>query len=728
VKPEYLTKQLYQQADTFLNGGRLPEARDSLQKAVKLDPEHTEAWVMLAGIQARLQNHAEAESCSRMALQQDSTIAEAHMSLGNALSALGDIKGAAASYQATIQLKPDLQIAWFRLGAVKLQMKDFVGAKKSLRKALELNPYDLHAKVYMARILAEQGQFEYAIQLLQEALVAQPETEDAWKGLALIYTKLDKLEEWLGFCQQLTMKHPASGQAWLYRGYVLERKQENELALDCYQKAIDLMPYLHDAWSRKGVVCAALERYNEAQESFREALARGSDAPITHCGYGRMLQLKGLFSEGEKHCRIAVNKEPERPLWHCELGRVLMDQGCLDEAADVFQYALKLDPYNKDGAAGLAQVYEREARHEDAYAVIKPFLDSDNTDTQIVVTLGKICTPLGKQEEALYRIEAMLKEGKLTTLQRVDLHFKSAEIYDKHNNYAKAIDHFNQANALKPVDFNPQMHTQFIDGLIDFFSEEAMAKLPQANIQCERLVFIVGMPRSGTSLAEQILACHDGVYGAGELAEVGDIAWNLGFRSDVQISPERQLRTASQERLNTISASYLTKLDTLSSGEERVIDKMPGNLLWLGLIQLLFPGAHIIHMRRDPLDTCLSCYFTHFGGVHQYAYNLENLGHYYCEHERLMAHWRNVLSVKLLEVDYEALVTNTEHVSRTILEFCGLNWDPKVLNFHESERVVNTMSYAQVRKPIYSSSIGRWKKYTEFLGPLRSALTGCSQQ
>jgi len=366
------------------------------------------------------------------------------------------------------------------------------------------------------------------------------------------------------------------------------------------------------------------------------------------------------------------------------------------------------------------------ARPRRAYEAIKPFLESDNANSQIVCMFAKLSGSLGKGKEALSRIEHTLKDTHLTVQQRIDLHFRAAEIHNRNKDYEKAMENYNKANALKPVTFDLQQHAELIDDLIDSFTREAFAELPQAAITSDRPVFILGMPRSGTSLVEQILSCHNGIYGAGELMEIGSFATELGFRIGTPAPAIERLESLSQSSLDKVARQYLAKLEQLSSDEDRVTDKMPGNYLWLGLIQLLFPGARIIHTCRNPLDACLSCYFTDFNGVHEYAYDLDDLGHYYCEYRRLMEHWHGVLSVPILDVAYEELVTNTEEVSRTIVEFCGLGWDPGVLNFHESEWLVSTASYLQVKKPIYTSSIGRWNSYAKYLAPLQEVLE-CGQ-
>jgi hypothetical protein len=213
---------------------------------------------------------------------------------------------------------------------------------------------------------------------------------------------------------------------------------------------------------------------------------------------------------------------------------------------------------------------------------------------------------------------------------------------------------------------------------------------------------------------------HRDVFGAGELNDLNEIARAAGLNPEVAESPLNF--RSNYDRRPGWAEYYLGKIEELSTDERMVTDKMPTNFRWLGLINVLFPDARIIHIQRNPLDTCLSCYFKDFSGVHTYAYSLENLGAYYRDYTRLMAHWRGVLTLPMLEIKYEELVNDTESVSKAMLAFCGLEWDERVLHFHKSDRLVTTASYDQVRKPIYKSALGRWQAYRPYLEPLCRAL------
>ena len=262
----------------------------------------------------------------------------------------------------------------------------------------------------------------------------------------------------------------------------------------------------------------------------------------------------------------------------------------------------------------------------------------------------------------------------------------------------------------------------FIDGMIAVFTPEFMATRPQLSHPSARPIFILGMPRSGTTLVEQILASHPDVYGAGELDDIGLLGRELlKIDKHGKIVPDC-LADVTVEQCHQLAGRYLARLDEIAPGKVHVTDKMPQNFLWVGVITLLFPNAKIIHCRRDPLDTCFSCYANDFATGHAYAYDLATLGKYYNEYWRLMHHWQTVLGIPMLDVSYETLVADQETMTQALLDYCNLDWDDRCLQFYANPRAVATLSYNQVRKPIYSHSVGKWRNYQSNLAPLLESL------
>ncbi|MBI3462463.1 MAG: sulfotransferase [Planctomycetes bacterium] len=256
------------------------------------------------------------------------------------------------------------------------------------------------------------------------------------------------------------------------------------------------------------------------------------------------------------------------------------------------------------------------------------------------------------------------------------------------------------------------------------FTQETLRSRYGEGNPTEVPVFVVGMPRSGTTLVEQILASHPDVFGAGELPDIPSIVDTLPRYAPNQMRYPGCLAFLGPPVIRGFADAYLKRVRTLDATSERVVDKWPLNYLHLGLMALLFPRARIVHCRRDPLDTCLSCYFQRFRGDHEYSYDLAHLGSYYRTYERLISHWREVLPMPVLELHYEALIDDPQATSERLLAFCGLSWQERCLRFHESPRPVSTASNWQVRHPLYRSAVQRWRNYEAHLGPLRDALSG----
>ena len=273
--------------------------------------------------------------------------------------------------------------------------------------------------------------------------------------------------------------------------------------------------------------------------------------------------------------------------------------------------------------------------------------------------------------------------------------------------------------------YDPAAFEHLTGPQIDYFTRERVRAMPKATLRSDKPVFIVGMPRSGTSLVEQILASHPAVHGAGELDFIHHI-WvgMLGMLGSNFGKYPKCLDNLTTEQVDGMADVYLSPLVAMKPDAVRITDKMPLNFLHLGLIASLFPSARIIHCRRDPMDTCLSCFMTHFNYPQPFQHDLEHLGHFYRLYEKLMGHWKTVIDLPMLEVSYEEVVADPEAQSRRMVEFLGLPWNDDCLKFHQTKRPCATASVMQVRRPVYGSSVGRWRHYEKHLGPLKSALWG----
>jgi tetratricopeptide (TPR) repeat protein len=370
-----------------------------------------------------------------------------------------------------------------------------------------------------------------------------------------------------------------------------------------------------------------------------------------------------------------------------------------------------------------ARILEQRGDIQQAFDLLNGMLEKYPDVPDVVLVFSDISRHLKRTEVATSLLEDQL-ERQHTPGIRTQLHFSLGRLYDYDRRYDEAFRQFQQANSLKPSVFDLAGHTAVIETLIETYTPEMLASFPTAGNQSQLPVFIVGMPRAGTTLVEQILSSHSKVFGAGELPYIGQMAVALSGKMNCGLPYPQCVHKLSQELLDTLARDYLERLQQKSATTIRVTDKQNGNYLHLGLIQLLLPRARIIHCMREPLDTCLSLYTHDMVGEATYTRSFEGLACYYKNYERLMHHWHEVLSLPVLDVTYESLVRNQEQETRNLLRFCGLEWEDQCLDFHENKRAVATPSHAQVRQPMYQSSIGRWQNYQADMSPLRSLLEG----
>jgi tetratricopeptide (TPR) repeat protein len=323
-------------------------------------------------------------------------------------------------------------------------------------------------------------------------------------------------------------------------------------------------------------------------------------------------------------------------------------------------------------------------------------------------------------------IEDQLAKGGASQVNRCYLHFTAAKAYDDIGDYDRAMAHFHKGNAAKNAKYDPEAQSEKSRRITASFTPGRFAALAGTGLADERMVFVVGMPRSGTTLVEQIIASHPRAHGAGELyfMESAIASLVVQIASEAAKSPEGGEKTSLQVPATRYLQDVMahTANQDMPANTERIVDKMPANYHHLGWIRLMFPKAKIIHCRRDPRDTCLSCYFQNFKIRNDFAFDLPNLGFHYRHYQALMRHWRDILGIEMLEVDYERLVAEPEPAMREIIAYCGLPWDDACLEFHKTKRPVLTASFWQVRQPLYQGSTGRWRHYEQHLGPMLEAL------
>ena len=479
-------------------------------------------------------------------------------------------------------------------------------------------------------------------------------------------------------------------------------------------------------WNIVGVCCAMLKRYDEAITAFRRVISLCPGDPNVYNNLGPVLQEQGLLNEAINSFQKALELKPDFAMAHMNLGIALRKQEQPLDAEKHFQRAIELSPDYADAHANLGSLCQDLGKMEKSRALLERAIQLNPAHVEALRDYTA-CRKFSSDDRPLVeRLERLLAKAG-TDQDRYSLHFALGKVLNDLGQYDDAFLHYHEGNRLERMNYTYDRRSisTYVDRLMQAFPAGSEQNKTLAGSPSELPVFIVGMPRSGTTLIEQILASHPLAYGAGEL-EFFYQRFN-GLAGAQPHSYPECLESMTAAGLQTIADEYLAHLRSFSSSAVRITDKMPWNFLHLGLISLMFPKARVIHCRRDPLDTCVSIYFQRFTGRHPYCCNLGELGHYYREYERLMEHWRSVLpSGMMLDVQYEDLVEKPEEISRKLLAFCGLAWDDRCLHFHETQRAVSTPSSWQVRQPIYKTSKERWKRYEKHLVPLLEALSAGS--
>jgi len=516
-------------------------------------------------------------------------------------------------------------------------------------------------------------------------------------------------------------------------GIALHGQDKVAEAQHAFQEALRLDPALLEARRQLGNVLLKQGKRCEAVAELRQVVRLAPNSAQARNDLARALLDTRHAEEAAQHLQQAVRLMPESSGASGNLGMVLYDLNRFEEALACFRRALQISPESAVAHANLGFALELQGSRDEARAAYREAIRLEPSNPGVIGSLAKLVAighyPIS--EDDIRRFEEVASGARLPIEQLSGLHFVLAKLLDRADKPAEAFAHLLSANRLRKeicrrhgLVFDPMVHRRYVDRLIAAFDRGHFERVRGFGPDRELPIFIVGMPRSGTTLTEQILASHPQVHGAGELQDLPKLVQELPHRlACSEAYPECVARLDAQAAA-LLAEAHLQKLQRLGGTASRVVDKLPGNLPNVGMIATLFPRGRIIHCRRDPIDTCVSCFFLDFGAASPFALDLQHLGHFYQEYERLFAHWAKVVNVPILEVHYEEMIDQPEAVIRQLIAFCGLEWDDRCLRFHETQRVVRTPSDLQVRQPIYRTAIGRWKRYEAQIQPLLEILRG----
>jgi len=492
-------------------------------------------------------------------------------------------------------------------------------------------------------------------------------------------------------------------------------------AQQCYRAVLDKDPNQPDALHLMGLIAMEAKLTSAAIQMLKRAVGRKPADPALRGSYADALMEDGDPVAAERQLRRALKLSPEDQELRCKLARCLAMLGQEESADRIFQAVLACDPRHRTALLAYAGFLVQVGKFDLAETLYRKAIDTGIDPAAALVGLAG-CRKFHAAPPELADIRRLLEQPGLKAPEAIKLCRAAAKICNDIEEYDEAFQYYvSSKKIIGPTPLKPDYAGRY-RALRSFFTSEFFTARTSYGDRSEKPVFIVGMPRSGTTLTEQIIASHPKAAAAGEIGSIRKIAVSLGFEAADSGEFARRVAALKPREATTLARECLSMLSRFSSRAARVTDKLPHNFEVLGLAALLLPEAKIIHCRRSPLDTCVSCYLTPLKEAHAYAQDLTALGEYYREYSALMEHWRQVLPTPILEVSYEALVTEPEKEARRLLDFIGLDWDPACLDFQAGGRAVRTISVAEVRRPIYRTSIERWRRYEKFLGPLRAAL------
>jgi tetratricopeptide (TPR) repeat protein len=568
--------------------------------------------------------------------------------------------------------------------------------------------------------LYNQGRIEDALRAGSDLLAREPDDPSLNNMVGVLYARLERFDEALTHYDRALSLRDGYAEAFNNRGNALLRMQRFEDALNSYEQAIAAMPGYADPHNGRGNALFALGRYAEAAQSFGSALEVNPRLAQAGAGYGKALRRLGYYRQALDYLRQAVNLQPDQAAWHNELGNMLCDMGRAEEAVECYERALALDPDLVEivGNTGNARLDAGDA--EAAIASYEEALRLKPDYAEIHYNLA-FARKFSENDEHLQQLQDLADQPDLSDNDRCYIDFALGKAYEDIQDYDRSFARCEQGNRLRKAMLGYDIaadREQFAQ--IRRVYGERFAPFLQNAEQAESAatvpIFIVGMPRSGTSLVEQILASHSEVFGAGELDTASRLLVPFVRGADTDALPR-----VDATAIAAIRADYLADVEFLAPGSRFVTDKMPGNFRWIGFLLAALPEARFVHVKRNPVATCWSMYKRLFN-ANGFTNDLEDLGEYYRLYEQLMAFWREAAPGRVCDLDYEKLTENQETETRRLLEYCGLPWEDACLDFHRTKRAVRTASSGQVREKIYTGSSEAWRRYESHLGLLLAKL------
>ena len=634
----------------------------------------------------------------------------------------GKLSDAERAYKKALKINQDFIEAHNDLGNVLLARGRYKEAFNSFRKALALRPNHPMLLTSLGNALQLQGEIEKAIDWFNKAIVQDPNFTGAHNNLGNALRDLGRYQEAVVSYKQAIAISPDYADTYYNLASVLIQLDELEDAVNSFEKAIEINPGHHGAYNGLGNALAFQAEMGKAVAAYRKAIEINPKHKYAYNGLGNVLSDMGDIDEAIASYRKATEIDPGHKEAYNGLGNALSNMGEIENAIAAYRKVIEIDPLHKKACKGLANALSDYGEIDEAIAAYRISIEINPEHTEAYRSLSKN-KKFSEYDDDIRAMEILYGNKNYSDEQKMHLAFGLGKAYEDLGDYEKSMDFILQATRLKraSIDYSISEEEELFSNIKATFSSDFFSNLEGTGSQDRTPIFILGMPRSGTSLVEQILASHPDVFGAGELNDLSVLTHNISSVESASNFPAGIVDLDS-EALDDLGKQYVERIRKHSESSKYITDKMPHNFLYIGLIRVILPNARVINCTRDPMDNCLSLFKNYFNAAQNYSYDLAELGQYYNLYIDLMQHWRDTLGDFVYDLSYEQLVTDQENMSRQLLDYCHLPWDDACLDFHKTRRRVKTASNAQVRRPIYKDSVKLWERYDKQLEPLRMAI------
>ncbi len=685
------------------------EAIQCFDRALTIDPEHLEALNRKSLVYWQIGSFRKAEICAVKSLHLSNDNLDGFMNLGLSQSGQKLYKKANQTWKSASEKYPDNVQIWSNWANTLREMRHFKQAKEKIDKALELSPDDADSLNNLGCILRDTGRYEEAITAFTKTTNIKPKAYSAHYNMALIFHDLHKYEEAIIAARYAIDFNESYGDAYNILSSSLTETGQFSQAHFAAQRAVQLEPDRADAYLNLADVLYVSNAFDDGHAALKEALKRDPDNAQAYSKLASIYERLDEVDEALSAINKAIELAPHMASFLAKKASILHIANQIDEALVVIDEALQLSPLFVMAMITKAEILVAVNKNNEAMEILESAKKINPKNPLIyftITTIKKFKTIKDEDFQMMLFLEAQSEKMGITT--KSSLYYALARAYEDIKEYQKSFEFLDKANQEKRsiLPYDSEKSSQMFEQVKSSYTAEMLKHFEGKGFASDIPIFIVGMPRSGTTLTEQIISSHPDVFGAGELPDIGRAKKKIG--------------TITPENIKDLGTTYveLVRARDKTGTAQHIVDKMPANYMSIGLILQMLPNAKIIHCCRNPMDTCLSNYKQNFMVGQFWSYNLKDMGDEYLRYLDLMEFWHQKFPDRILDVHYEETVSDLEAQAHKLIDFIGLEWDEACLQPHKQKRSVLTASKAQVTKPIYKTSVQKWKLYEKELQPL----------